>query len=267
MEQVGLAFLVFAITFSLLRKSKGMKFAQNLKYPLTKIGERTSAKTIHYLNSALNYLEVGRWMRAHGYDLSKRLSRREQLFDIVAAKIANREVLYIEFGVGGGAATRYWSKLLRNPNSRLHGFDSFEGLPEEWYLLAPRGFCSVGGVVPVIDDPRVQFFKGWFEDTLPTYKLPPHEVLVLIMDADLYSSTRFVLNMLRDRIVPGTYIYFDEFNDRLHEMRAFDEFIGETGMRFALTGVTRTLECAFFECVSESRRDPDLASQRIAFSR
>ena len=54
-------------------------------------------------------------MRAGGYDVTHRCENREELFDIVGAQIADREVLYLEFGVFTGQATRYWSNLLRNP--------------------------------------------------------------------------------------------------------------------------------------------------------
>jgi hypothetical protein len=226
-----------------------LRFAQPFKYPLTKIGERLGAKTIHYLNSALSYLEVGRWMRAQGYDVSRRVHRREQLFDLVGREVGDREVLYLEFGVAEGAATMYWSKLLRHPSSKLHGFDSFEGLPEDWSVLVPKGTYSAGGALPRIDDPRVQFFKGLFDQTLPLYHVPVHEVLVLIMDADLYSSTIYVLNALKDEIVPGTYIYFDEFNDRAGELRAFDELIKTTGKKFSLLGASVALEYVLFKCV------------------
>lgn len=226
-----------------------MRLPQTLKYPLTLIGEQASARTIHYLSSALNYMEVGRWMKTMGYDVRKRFERREQLWDLVALEMRDREVLYLEFGVGSGHATRWWAKMLRDPQSKLHGFDTFEGIPEDWNLLAPRGFCSVDGQIPQIADPRVQFFKGRFEDTLPLYKVPSHQVLVLFMDADLYSSTKFVLETLNTTIVPGVFIYFDEFNDRMHELRAFDEFIKTTCKKFSLLGVTRPLECALFKCI------------------
>ena len=75
---------------------------------------------------------------------------------------------------------------------------------------------------------------------------PPHDALVINLDADLYSSTICVLNALKNEIVRGTYIYFDEFNHRDHELRAFDEFIDETGMKFSLVGVTRTMQHALF---------------------
>ena len=78
---------------------------------------------------------------------------------------------------------------------------------------------------------------------------PLHEVLVINLDADLYSSTICVLKVLKDEIIPGTYIYFDEFNHRDHELRAFDEFINETGMKFSLVGATRTLAHAVFRRV------------------
>jgi hypothetical protein len=216
-----------------------------LKYLLTRVGRLLSAKAIWDLNASMNYLESGRWMHANGYDVNHRVDYREQLFDLAASQVAEREVLYMEFGVFQGAATRSWSKLLRNPKSKLHGFDSFEGLPENW--VHPKGHFSVGGQVPQIDDDRVQFFKGWFEETLPSYKFPSHEVLVVVLDADLYSSTNFVLNKIEDMIVPGTYIYFDEFNHQFDELRAFDEFIKRTGMKFSLVGATRSLAHVMFQ--------------------
>ena len=33
-----------------------------------------------------------------------------------------------------------------------------------------------------------------------------------LFDADLYSSTIYVLRRLRDYIVPGTYLYFDNMS-------------------------------------------------------
>lgn len=85
---------------------------------------------------------------------------------------------------------------------------------------------------------------------IPDHTLPPHDVLVLNFDADLYSRRIFVLNTLEDAIVPGTYTCFDEFNHQFHELRAFAEFIKRTGMKFKVLGVTRTLEHALFQRTS-----------------
>ena len=104
--------------------------------------------------------------------------------------------------------------------------------------------------MPQIDDTRVQLFRGLFEQTLPGYRFPAHDVLVLNFDADLYASTIFVLNALEREIVPGTYIYFDEFNHRFHELRAFSEFIERTGMKWSLLGATRSLAHVVFQRIA-----------------
>jgi Macrocin-O-methyltransferase (TylF) len=226
------------------------KSAAMFKCLLTHLGKVLSPKAIYNLNASVNYVAVGQWMHANGYKMDHRVESREQLFDCVGAQVAERQVLYMEFGVFQGAATRYWCKLLRNPRSKLHGFDSFEGLPENWLPHRPAGCFSLQGQAPQIDDVRVRFFKGWFEETLPNYKVPAHDVLVLNFDADLYSPTAFVLRALEDAIVPGTYIYFDEFNHQFHELRAFAEFISRTGARFALVGATRALDQVFFQRVA-----------------
>ena len=223
--------------------------AELCKELLTRAGSSLSPRSLHNLDSILNYLAVGSWMRAHSFKTSPRFRRREDLFDLVGNQIRDREVLYLEFGVWQGAATRYWSKLLRNPNSKLHGFDSFEGLPEAWTLDTPKGHFSVDGRIPRIEDQRVEFFKGWFEDTLSDYQPPAHEILVAVIDADLYSSTRCVLSFLERVIAPGSYLYFDDFSHRHDEPRAFQEFLQRTGRTFSLVGATRVLSEVMFQVV------------------
>jgi hypothetical protein len=156
--------------------------------------------------------------------------------------------LYLEFGVANGASMRYWSELLSRPDAILHGFDTFEGLPEDWGL-ADKGAYTAGGRIPVIADRRVSFFKGLFQETLPRYVLPSHEILIVNIDCDLYSSTSFVLNWLAEHIHPGTFIYFDEFSDPRNEMRAFQELLKASGQRFSLLGATRSYGQVSFACL------------------
>jgi len=224
-----------------------------IKELLTKVGARLSPRAIHNLNATINYLEVGRWMREKGYRPLQRVSAREQFWDLLGQQIGDRVVLYLEFGVWQGEATRAVAKRLRHPCAMLHGFDSFEGLPERWNLASDAGCFSTNGVMPDINDPRVQFHKGWFHETLPQFVLPPHEVLAINFDADLYSSTIYVLNHLRSAIVPGTYLYFDEFSDRNHELRAFDEFLVASKATFELLAATRALDKVLFRCCEVDR--------------
>jgi hypothetical protein len=192
-------------------------------------------------------MEAGRWVREQHGTRGKRCPNRTELFKYAAADICDKHVLYCEFGVYQGDSMRQWSGLLRNPQSILHGFDSFEGLPEDWNIENGVGYFSTGGKIPQVDDPRVKFFPGWFDQTLPTYTIADHEVLVLNLDADLYSSTKTVLNRFRDHIRPGDYLYFDEFVDRQHELKAFDEFLKETGMRCDIRASTPTLAHVLFQ--------------------
>jgi hypothetical protein len=194
------------------------RLRDTLKQAVTQVGAACSLPMPSSIDTALNYLWVGRWMRERGFHVQRRAESREQMFEDIADKISGREVLYLEFGVYGGTSIRYWSQLLRNPRSKLHGFDSFEGLPEAWGSI-DKGHFDKGGSVPEIDDPRVSFFKGWFSDTLPKYKLPSHDILFVTLDADLYSSTKTVLDFIRPHVSPGTYFYFDEFHFRDHVRR------------------------------------------------
>ena len=135
-----------------------------------------------------------------------------------------------------------------HPEAKLHGFDSFGGLPEAggpW----EKGDFDTSGEIPRIDDSRVRFFNGWFNDVLPTYSVPEHEVLVVNMDADLYSSTIYVLRQLRPYFRPGTFIYFDEISQVEHEARAFEEFLTESGFKFESFAADATLAFSAFRCV------------------
>jgi hypothetical protein len=101
----------------------------------------------------------------------------------------------------------------------------------------------------LVQDARVRFHKGWFHETLPRYEWPAYDRLVVVLDADLYSSTAIVLDELEDRIVPGTFLYFDEFNHRADELRAFDEFTRRTGLRFRVAVASGDFAHVAFERV------------------
>lgn len=212
------------------------------------LGMRMKPAHLVKLNHAHNFLDVGHWLKENGYSLrsAPRFRDRNALYTALARRIEQEVVLYLEFGVWQGASLRAWSSLLQNPHASLHGFDSFEGLPEAWDRF-PRGMFDVKGMLPQFDDARVTLHQGWFHDTLPDFALPVHDRLVLNLDADLYSSTRYVLDTLQEAIRPGTIILFDEFHDRHHEVKAFSEFMETHHMTFRFLGaaVYEGLHCAF----------------------
>jgi hypothetical protein len=214
---------------------------------LAQLGRRIGPRAMYAVDVAVNYLHAGYWLRQRSYSVQRWVGERRQLFDLVAGEVRDARVLYLEFGVFRGSTMGYWSEILTGQTAELHGFDTFEGLPQRWNPDKGEGFFSTEGAVPRIDDPRVHFHKGMFQDTLPEFEWPDHDVLVVNMDADLYSSTIFVLRQIEDRLVPGSYLYFDEFMDRNHELRAFEEFVDETGARFEVRAATKKLDAVLFQ--------------------
>jgi hypothetical protein len=124
-------------------------------------------------------------------------------------------VLFLEFGVYRGESLKWFAEHLTHPDSRLIGFDTFTGLPEEWAGNAAKGHFDMEGNVPKIDDKRVAFKKGLFSDTLPNameevIQLAQGRTMFVHIDADLFSSTLFVLSTLWPH-VKSYYVLFDEF--------------------------------------------------------
>jgi O-methyltransferase len=226
-------------------------FIGYLKYFLTLIGSRLTPEFIYQLQMVVNYMRSGRWMRKHGFHFDRRVPNRHAVFNSVAKEVRDKRVLYLEFGVFRGESMRYWSRELKHPQANLHGFDSFEGLPEDFDLDGPynKGTFNVDGTIPDINDSRVKFFKGWFDQTVPNYTIPEHDVLILMMDADLYSSTIYVLDYFRDIIKPGAFIFFDEMSRTDHEPKAFDEFMRKTEKKFKPICSALGMNRCFFQCI------------------
>lgn len=222
-----------------------------LKYCLTVIGARVKPHTHHQFLMVVNYMKIGLWMRNHGFNFDLRVRDRNEVFSVVANQITDKKVLYLEFGVFKGESMQFWSRELKHPSASLHGFDSFEGLPEDFDVDGPytKGTFDVDGAIPQIEDQRVRFFKGWFDQTLINYTVPPHEVLVIVMDADLYSSTIYVLRHFKSIIREGTFIFFDEMSRPEHEPKAFDEFMKETGLKFIPICSDLGFNRVFFKCI------------------
>jgi hypothetical protein len=224
--------------------------AMRYKDGLTRVGGWLPLRAVQNLRISVNYLALGAWMRSHRFAVHDRLAHRYRVFDRIRESVGE-PLLYLEFGVFRGKSMRYWSGILSDPESRMVGFDSFEGLPETFdeRLGYSTGAFNVKGQLPDIDDPRVSFEKGWFEDTLPGFAVPEHRALVIGLDADLYSSTILALRSLAEHIVPGVVIYFDDFSQIDHEPRAFADFIEESGTRFRLLCTERSLNRPAFMCV------------------
>jgi hypothetical protein len=153
--------------------------------------------------------------------------------------------LVLEFGVYEGKTLRL---IAGKAGQTVYGFDSFQGLPEDWTHFQRKGRFSLNDVPPRFEEANIALVPGWFDKTLPAF-LAAHAgpVRFLHADADLYSSTATVFSALRGRIVPGTVIVLNEYFNypgwEHHEFRAFQEFVRETGLRYQYLGFASS-ECA-----------------------
>jgi hypothetical protein len=118
----------------------------------------------------------------------------------------------LEFGVFEGTTINIISEYFANRS--VWGFDSFEGLPEDWItdnkkLRWPKGHFKVDNL-PIVNK-NVKLVKGWFDETLSKW-INDHKdpISFLHIDCDLYSSTNTILTLLNPFIKKGTIIVFDE---------------------------------------------------------
>jgi hypothetical protein len=159
-----------------------------------------------------------------------------------------------EFGVFEGRTLRMIETLASN--RVLHGFDSFEGLPEDW-----RGDYQQGAfktAVPRFDNPAVHLHIGWFEATVPPFVLELQGPIALAhIDCDLYSSTSTVLNSVLGNLIPGSILLFDEYFNypgwQDHEHRALQEAIEKDWIQVDFIGYNQHGEQVVMEVKGGSR--------------
>jgi len=154
----------------------------------------------------------------------------------------SRRGVALEFGVGKGESTSLIAEYLP-----VIGFDSFEGLPEDWLEGFPKG-TFWQHTIPKINNCRLEV--GLFEDTVPRFCQRAEGLLsvaLLHIDCDLYSSTKTVLDNMMPMIrrqAPhrwhGLLIVFDEWHGyegcEDHEQRAWREFAEENDITWTAIG-------------------------------
>ncbi|MCP3959947.1 MAG: hypothetical protein GY719_19045 [bacterium] len=134
---------------------------------------------------------------------------------------------YLEFGVYQGNSMMAMQEAVRRvgiDRVRFFGFDSFEGLPSEAEWDGPwsegefrsdieftRKRLTEGGV----DWDRTELVKGFFSDTLTLELRQQHSLekaSLIMVDADLYTSSRDALVFCEPLIKDTSVIFFDDWN-------------------------------------------------------
>jgi Macrocin-O-methyltransferase (TylF) len=151
--------------------------------------------------------------------------------------------LLLDLGVWIGWSTRLVSDAC---DRTVYGFDTFEGLVEDWQIddqiVFKRGSFSLTGPdaerlmrdtgvslhdgLPDALGRKVEFIRGSTYETLAPFLAdrPAAPIRLFHMDLDTYESCRHALETCKDRFIEGSILVFDEYLVTNSEMRAFYEF-------------------------------------------
>jgi hypothetical protein len=147
--------------------------------------------------------------------------------------------LFAEFGIFRGASIN--EIATKRPNDIIYGFDSFEGLREDWAGHdCIKGAFDLGGELPVVAS-NVRLIKGWFDQTIPAFLAQHPEPFAFIhCDCDTYEATATMLRLIGGRIQTGTVIVFDEYFGyrgwKIGEFKAWQEVVSSSGIVYEYLG-------------------------------
>lgn len=147
---------------------------------------------------------------------------------------------YLELGVYKGKSINFFSKFLQKNNLKIYGFDSFEGLEENWtgtHHLKNIAFNLKGNIPKTYSN--VEIIKGKIQDTLEDFckkKLIKSKINFIHFDFDTFTPTDFSLKVLKKYLKKNTIILFDEIygfpNWRDHEYKALINNLDENEYKF-----------------------------------
>jgi hypothetical protein len=168
---------------------------------------------------------------------ARALADADAVLDDAVAQALRIDGCLCEFGVYQGRTLRRIESLALD--RQIHGFDSFEGLPEFWREGFAEGAFKTD--IPQFDPARVTLHKGWFDATVAPFASTLRGPIALAhIDCDLYSSTKTVFDAIVPHLVIGSVILFDEYFNypgwEHHEHRALDELIAAGSITVSYVG-------------------------------
>jgi hypothetical protein len=151
----------------------------------------------------------------------------------------NVDGIFAEFGVFAGASINHIAK--KRQNDIIYGFDSFEGLQEDWAGHdCVKGTFDLGGKLPKVVS-NVHLIKGWFDKTIPVF-LTQHSAPFAFIhcDCDTYEAAKTVFGLIGDRVQEGTVIVFDEYFGyrgwKIGVFKAWQELVSSSNIGYEYLG-------------------------------
>ena len=171
-----------------------------------------------------------------------------------AKRCLDHEGIVLEFGVWQGNSLKIIAGIF---DQTVYGFDSFQGLPEDWRSGLPAGTFALEKLPHI--SPNSELVVGWFSDTLdPFLTQHPDPIKFLHVDCDLYSSAHEVLEKCSPRLRPGSVIVFDEYfnypNWQEGEFKAFQEVVAQRQIGYRYLAYNSVHEQVAVEITSTALR-------------
>ena len=163
---------------------------------------------------------------------------KEQIWDYSIKELSDlKGGNCLEFGVHKGRSINYFSERLND--FTFVGFDSFQGLAEEWKgHRQSAGHFNLHGELPKVNS-NVELVKGFFDENISKKVndiTKKDRVIFVHIDCDTYPSSVIVLNEIKEILKPGILILFDDYFGypawRFGEFLALQEFIKENGLTY-----------------------------------
>lgn len=114
----------------------------------------------------------------------------------------------VEVGVYTGGTGWHLTQLAEQQNRKIYLYDTFEGIPysgeKDYHKVGDFSDVDYEGIKAAL--PYAQVIKGIF----PESAVPMEQIAFVHLDCDQYQSVMDSWNYLKDKLVPGAIIWFDD---------------------------------------------------------
>lgn len=199
-----------------------------------KVRNRTSPIDIYYENLSKDCYDFFKKDMENASIFLKPKDIRSYAISKSLKNLSNKSNLFLEFGVFRGESINLFAEILNEKKFQIYGFDSFEGLEEEWNMneYNPIGTFSLKQKLPKVRKNAI-LIKGKVQDTIDNFleKNKEKKIIFAHFDMDTYTPTKYALKQIKKYLTKGSVILFDQFyaypNWQRHEYRAFIEIFNK----------------------------------------
>ncbi len=221
-------------------KNKLISFVHFLEvYFKLRVRNKTSPIDIYYENLSLDCFKLFENEMKNSSIFIKPEDIRKYSVSKALNNSKNKNDLFLEFGVFEGESINTFSKILKTKNLKIFGFDSFEGLEEDWNMneYNPIGTFSLNKKKPKVKD-NVKLVQGKVQDTLEEFLKTNKgkKIIFSHLDMDTFTPTKFTLEKIKPFLTKGSILLFDQFygypNWQHHEYKAFKEVFNDEEYKY-----------------------------------